>query len=224
MQKIALSKETRAALATAALVNNSIRIGRGNRILSMSPTQSVILEAEIPDTFPEEFSIYELNRFLQVLSQMEGAELGFNNSDHVMITSGRTSVKYMFANSEFVTHPGNQIALPTEELRCRLTGEDLAQITRLARVFGHNNLAFQAKGGVVHMITTTPELGNAASDNSILIEGAEVTQDGFYRLQLQHLVMPSGDYDLAISAAGITSFKRVDGKLNLFVGIEKDVV
>lgn len=222
MQTIALSKETRALLSTAALVNNSIRIEAGNMIRTISPQETVVMEAQVAETFPESFSIYELNRFQQVMSMMEGATLGFSGSDHVMISSGRINVKYKFSDASFVTHPGEDIGLPSEDLRARLAAEDLDNIRKLARVFGHNSLAFRAEGGKVHMITTTPELGGSASDNSILLEGAEATQDGLYRLLISNLVMPSGDYDLTVSAQGAAMFKSVDGVLKIMVGVEQD--
>lgn len=220
---VKLSAETRDLLKTASLINNSIKIEAGNVIKTVHESGAVLLEAEVPETFPETFSIYELNRFLSVLSlpNMKGADLIFSGQNFVEVKSGKASIKYKFTEASFIQHPGRQIVLPSEDLIIDLTSEDISNTMKMASVLGHKYLEFRAEGGKAYITTTSPDLSDASNDSLVEIADVPGTADGSYKIKLDNLVMPTGDYKVTVCAQGISKFEHKTRKVTGYIGLER---
>lgn len=219
-----LSPETLALLKTAMQINNSIRIEAGNRIRTVSASGSILLNAEVAETFPESFSIYELNRLLNVLSLplMKGANLIFNNLNYVEIVAGNASVKYKYTNQSFTQAPNREISLPSEDLTFKLSGADLQSLEKMASILGHKYLEIKTVNGKVLLATTSPELSDSSNDSLIDVGDANGAADGqSHRIKFENLILPDGDYEIAVCAAGISKFKHATSKIEVFIGLER---
>jgi hypothetical protein len=220
---VKLSAETRDLLKVVASINNSIKIEAGNVIRTVMPSGAVVFEAEIAETFPETFSIYELNRLLSVLNlpNLKDADLIFGGKNYVEIRSGKTSIEYKFTNENFVTHPGRPVALPSEDLKVDLSDTDLSNLEKMANALGHKILEFRVQGGKVFLTTTSPDLNETSNNSLIELGDANGAEDGSYRIKFENLILPSGDYKVTICKAGISSFEHAVKKIKVFVGLEK---
>lgn len=220
---VKLSGDTRELLKCVANINNSLKITAGNMIKTVSPSGAVLLEAEIAETFPESFAIYELSRLLSVLNlpNMKDAELNFDGQNFVDIKSGKTSVKYKFTAADFVSHPNKEIKLPSEDLIIDVTADDLANVQKMAAVLGHKFLEFRVDGGKAYMTTTSPDLGDASNDSLVEIADVPGTDDGSYKIKLDNLLMPAGDYKITICKVGISKFEHKTRKITGFIGLER---
>ena len=63
-----LSDSTLAVLKNFAGINNSILVKKGNQLRTISVAKNILAEAEIPEDFPRDVAIYDLNQFLNGLS------------------------------------------------------------------------------------------------------------------------------------------------------------
>ena len=63
-----LSSYTTSVLKNFATINQNLLIRKGNELLTMSAMKNVYGRANIEETFPKEFAIYDLNEFLAALS------------------------------------------------------------------------------------------------------------------------------------------------------------
>ncbi len=223
MKTVKLSPETRAILKVAASINNSIKVEAGNSIKVVHPTGSIVFEAEVAETFPETFSIYEMNRFLSVLNlpNMQDADLIFTGTNYVSIKAGKAEVKYKFTTEEFATHPGREIALPTEDLSVDISNDDINNLQKMAAALGHKIMQLQVSNGRIFLSTTTPELEDASNDSSIDMGDANGSVDGLYRIKFDNLILVPGDYKVTISSAGIARFEHKIKKIKSFIGLER---
>lgn len=222
---VTLSNDTREILKVMASINNSLKFVAGNELKTISANGSVIMEATIEETFPQGFSIYEMNRFLNVLGlpNMKEAALEFNDEKKVTIRSGKSHVNYFFSSDEFAQHPGKAIVLPTVDLDVNLTQEDIDNFVKGAAALGHKILAFRAAGGVVSLVATTPEM-DTSNDMEIelaLEEGATAPTDGEYKIKLEYVKLLPGDYRVQICAKGIMRLEHKTRKVVSFIGLEK---
>ena len=98
--KMKLSNETVTVLKNFSTINQNLVIKEGSSISTMSAMKNIVAKAEVKETFPQEFAIYDLNEFLSCLSLFEKPNLDFKD-DFVMITedsrSGR-SLKYWYSD------------------------------------------------------------------------------------------------------------------------------
>ncbi len=223
-QIVKLSQETRELLKIVATINNSIAIEAGNVIKTVSEGGGTILEAEIAETFPETFSIYDLSKFLSVLAlpNLKDADLIFNGEDHVEVRQGKASVKYKFTDGDFVRHPGKTLTMPTPDLEIDLTSVDIDNIQKMASVLGHKFLVFKVKDGKAYITTTSPDLGETSNDSLVELADVPGSADGEYRMRFDYMTLPKGDYRISISVRGISKFTHKTQKTEVYIGLERD--
>ena len=59
-----LSRHTLNMLKNFSDINMSIEIKKGNILRTVSVQKNILAQAELEEDFPQDFAIYELNRFL----------------------------------------------------------------------------------------------------------------------------------------------------------------
>ena len=62
-----LSDSTLTVLKNFAGINNSILVKEGSQLRTISVAKNILAEAEIPEDFPRDVAIYDLNQFLNCL-------------------------------------------------------------------------------------------------------------------------------------------------------------
>ena len=87
-----LSDSTLAVLKNFAGINNSILVKKGTQLRTMSVAKNILAEAEIPEDFPRDVAIYDLNQFLNGLSLHQDPNLDFTEDSHITIKEGRRSI------------------------------------------------------------------------------------------------------------------------------------
>ena len=115
-----LSKHTLNMLKNFSDINMSIEIKKGNILRTVSVQKNILAQAELEDEFPQDFAIYELNRFLGAVSLFDDPEFTFNGKSTNIGTS-RHSVDYVYCDpSMIVTPPENNINFPEPEVKFTL--------------------------------------------------------------------------------------------------------
>ena len=108
-----LSDNTVNILKNFAGINNSILVKQGNQLRTISVAKNILAEAEIPEDFPRDVAIYDLNQFLNGLSLHQDPDLDFSEETYLTISEGRRKVKYFFADPQVIIAPHEkEISLP----------------------------------------------------------------------------------------------------------------
>jgi len=63
-----LSNDTKDVLKNFSTINQNLLVKSGNVINTMSAMKNIVAKATIPDSFSNEFAIYDLNGFLSAMS------------------------------------------------------------------------------------------------------------------------------------------------------------
>ena len=80
-----LTSNTISILKNFSTINQNLMVKTGNTLSTMSAMKNIVAQAEVTETFPQEFAIYDLNEFLSALSLFEEPELNFRDQ-YVTIT------------------------------------------------------------------------------------------------------------------------------------------
>ena len=75
-----ISNETFEILKNFAMINPSIALNPGSILQTVAPSKTVMAKADIKDKFPSTGAIYDLNRFLGVVSLFEQPTFDFGES------------------------------------------------------------------------------------------------------------------------------------------------
>jgi len=80
-----LSSETLTVLQNFAKLNSGIQFKAGNKIKTISTGKNVLAEATLKDSFPQDFCVYDLNKFLTIHSIGKDTDIDFD--DIIKITN-----------------------------------------------------------------------------------------------------------------------------------------
>ena len=139
-----LSEQTVALLKNFSGINQNIQFKAGNRIQTISAQKNILVSAEIPESFPSDFAIYDLNKMLGVMSLFQDPDLEVG--DKTMKIGGK--VDYMFADpAMIVSPPDKDLAFPDPEVSFTLSKGDFSQVTKAAAVLGLPHICVQGKNG-----------------------------------------------------------------------------
>ena len=128
-ESMKLTDSTLTVLKNFAGINNSILVKKGNKLRTISVAKNILAEADIPEDFPKDVAIYDLNQFLNGLSLHQDPNLDFSEDSHLTIREGKRRVKYFFADPQvIIAPPEKEITLPTEDVCFQLESITLSLI------------------------------------------------------------------------------------------------
>ena len=127
-----LSNDTVAVLKNFSSINQNLVIKAGNEISTMSAMKNIVAKADVKETFPKNFAIYDLNEFLAALSLFEKPDLEFKD-DFVSITEENSSgkfLKYWYSDPSVVTTPTKDITMPECEVQFSFANTVLSDVQK----------------------------------------------------------------------------------------------
>jgi hypothetical protein len=211
-----LAKVTLEILRNLASINQGIIIRPGSRLVTMNVMKSMFVNATIPDVFPKEFAIYDLNELLQSISAFNDPEIEFFD-DKLTISEGSDEVEYRYSNPNVVISPGDRkITLTSEDKTFTLTKTHLDRIDKFASIHKLKEIKIDCKQICV---LNRNNVGNRFSIQMDIRCTADMP-DSF--LKVENLKLIPVDYDVAISSKRIARFtsKSSDYPIEYYLTLE----
>lgn len=215
-----LSDNTLGILKNFAGINNSILVKEGNQLRTISVMKNILAEAEIPEDFPRQFGIYDLNQFLNGLSLHSDPNLDFTEQSYLTISEGRRKVKYFFADPQvIIAPPEKEITLPTEDVCFQLESITLEKLLKAAAVYQLPDLCAVSENGTIKLVVHDKK--NDTSNEFAIVVG-ETDRNFSFNFKIENIKIIPGAYDVVISSKLLSRF--VNSKLNLtyYIALEPD--
>lgn len=221
-----LSENTLQVLKNYATINPNIIINEGKNIKTVSEMKGVASSATLDCDWPVRFGIYDLNEFLSALSLVDKPRLDFKDT-HLVIkdSSGRSGVKYFYANEEILTSLDRDLKMPDIDINFTLDSTTLSKIKRAASVLGHDYLSVTPNNGSISLsvVDSKDSSGSATSNSfSIDVEGNTNSDDFEMVFNISNLKMVEGDYNVGISKNLISQFENKDNGIKYWCALEKE--
>ena len=217
-----LSEDTLGVLKNFSTINQNIIIKEGNDIKTISEARNVVAQAIIEENFSNEFGIYDLNEFINVLGLVDTPRLKFSE-DYVTIgdSTGRTKVKYYFSSQDTLTSPQKPVIMPDVEVKFVLTNDTLSKLKRAASTLGHTELSISNKNGTL-CLSVVDSQNTTSNTFSMDVDGTFEQNIPFnFVLNIPNLKIISGDYDVSISSKLISQFKNKEKNILYWIALEK---
>lgn len=212
-----LSENTINILKNFATINPSLLVYPGNSITTMSPVKSIYAKANVEESFPTKFAIYELSKFLGVTSLFKEPELDFGERQ-VKIVSGRQSVNYTYADSSMIVapDPNKDINFPAADVEFSISQEELQKVVRATGVLQLPDIAVAGDGSTI-LVTATNSKNPTADVFSIEVGTTDKTFNMVFKVD-NIVKLISGNYEVKISSKGLS--KWTTDKVTYFVATE----
>ena len=198
------SNETLNVLKSFTAINKSILLNAGNTIKTITPEKTLIAIAEVPDTMPSQACVYDLSRFLSILSLYNDPDIDFGDK-YFIISEGKRRTRYVYADISMIhTPPEKEITLPSADVTVNVSEGDLSSVLKAAGVLQFSEVAFVGEGGKCYLKAI--DSANANADDF----GVEIgeTADKFnVIIKTDNLKLLPLDYQVTICSKGISEFK-----------------
>ena len=215
-----LSDNTLGILKNFAGINNSILVKKGNQLRTISVAKNILAEAEIPEDFPRDVAIYDLNQFLNGLSLHQDPDLDFSEETHLTIREGRRKVKYFFADPQvIIAPPEKEISLPSQDACFQLDSSALEKLLKAAAVYQLPDLSVVGGAGVVKLIVRDKK--NDTS-NEYAVTVGETDKSFTFNFKVENIRIIPGSYDVVVSSKLLSKFTNSKLNLTYYIALEPD--
>jgi len=226
-----IHNETVEYLKNFAEINQSLVIERGKVIKTVSEQTNVMAKAELGQEFPQDFAIYDLNKFLGVLSLFVEPQFDFSEKsvkvqssvDANNYTAGDQIAEYQFANMSLFENEkkilAKDIKLPEPEASFKLEEKYFVSIMRAASVMSLPEIAVIAKDGKIKL----QAIDSKTSVDSYAVDLGNSDSNFKMIFKLENLKLMKGTYDVKISNKGLGHFKNTEKKLEYWIATEQTV-
>lgn len=217
-------------LKNYAEINQSLLFKEGSTIKTVNEQTNVLSKCTIEESFPQEFAIYDLNKFLGVLSLFSEPDLSFSNNsvsikssiDANNFVAGDQVAEYQFANKALFEDEekilAKDIELPSVEATFELHEKYLSQVMRAAAVMSLPEIAVQGNQGENIMMKA---IDSKTSVDSFSVDVGKTSPSTFSVIfKIENLKMMRGSYDVSISNAGLGHFSHTTKELEYWIATE----
>lgn len=213
-----LSENTLSVLKNFSSINSGIVLQKGNLQKTISPEKSILVEAEIEDTLPEQFGIYDLNQFLGNVSTLNNPELTFSENSVLMNDGEITFNYYSCSTNLIVSPPDKELKLKQVDVSFTLTNANLTKLLRLAAMNNLTHLSVVGKNGEIRL--QTHEKANDTSNYASFKLNDYNGEDFTASFKVENIKLIPGDYDVEIQLGAFAKFVSKSGKIKYFIALE----
>tara|TARA_R110000744_G_scaffold121106_4_gene225516 strand:+ start:1028 stop:1711 length:684 start_codon:yes stop_codon:yes gene_type:complete len=219
-----ISNETFDILKNFAMINPSIVLSPGNVLQTVAPSKNIMAKAIIKDAFPLAGAIYDLHRFLGVVSLFEDPAFDFSARD-VTIRGKQNSVNYTFAEPSMIITPPDdkQITVNNPDVEIDVDWSKLSNVLKAANVLQVPEISLTStKDGVVSLKAIDSKNPSADEYKEELGTYNEIEYNFIFKTET--FKMMSADYNVKINKQGISQFtsKSEDSpKLTYWIAVEQ---
>lgn len=208
-----ISKQTRSILTNYSTINSNLFVEAGNQIRTMSPSRSIVSDVTVEEEFPVSFGLYDLNRFLRVLSLFSDPDLDFHDS-YVVISEGNKSTLVRFSEPSLLSYPKKHIADLDYDVQFNLDKGSFENILKMANVMDLPDLIIRnsekddTKAEIV-LVDLGKTNNDEQSDKSTIEVELKTTSMGEkfrFHLAVEDLRMIPDDYTIQMSNQNLSKF------------------
>ena len=209
------SERTLTILKSFAGINKSIQMKEGTVLKTITPEKTLIAIANIPDEIPSEACIYDMSRFLSILSLYDDPDVEFHDK-YFIISEGRRRTKYVYADISMIhTPPEKEITIPSEDVVVDVKWDDLQSVLKAAGVLQFSEVAFVGESGNCYLKAIDSSNDNADDYD---VEIGETDDTFKIIIKTDNLKLLPQDYRVTLCSKGISEFRGKD--VTYFVAIE----
>jgi hypothetical protein len=207
--------ETIQILKNFATINPNMVFKQGNTLATINAAKSIFARVKIEETIPREFSIYELNSLLQILSFSENQEIEFGDKS-LTISNDMGSFEYFYCSIAISSPPEKEVKIDPL-FSFTLTAKDIQSITKVAGLLAAPNLSIVSKSGKVSMKIGDKKMDASNSFHKVI---GTFDQDFSADIATENLKLIPDDYEVKLSKKLACEFSSKNSSMVYLIALE----
>lgn len=215
-----LTEETLSVMKNFANINSGVVLRKGNVQKTMSPEQTILVEATLSDAFPETFGIYDLNQFLGNVTTLNAPSLKFSDNS-VKMTDDDVELTYSACSPSLIIAPpeGKDLVMGSPDVTFTLSKAALQKILKISAMNSLPNISII--GSSDGLFIQSHELKNDTSNSARMRLDDYSGNDFSISFKTDNLKMISDNYNVQIKIGGFSCWTNTSGTLKYFIAMEK---
>jgi hypothetical protein len=220
-KSIKLSKETLEILKNFASINSNILVQPGKTISTISPVKNVLAEATVVEDFPIPFGLWDLNRFLGVVSLFSDPEFVFEEK-FVTIHGKNSSVKFFYSEPKLLTvPPAKKIQMPESSISFILNQKDFSDLMKMSATLQLSDICVRSNEEKIELAVVDKK-GASSDCGSIVVGDNNTTKNFEFYFKSENLKLIPGDYEVTIGGITVSRFVSKNRYLTYWIALEVD--
>jgi len=193
MSTVTFSKNTLAILKNFSSLNSNLLVKPGNIIKTITPSKTGMAVATVEETFDVEFGIWDLNKFLGVVSLFHNPTFNFGEKSVKIKNGGDSVVNYYYSESRLLTYPTKDVNMPEVNISIDLTEKNFNELQKAASVMQLPDLSFKSdEDQIVAMVS---DLSDPTSNSYKVVVGeGDDLPDFLFNFKMENIKILPGDY------------------------------
>lgn len=190
-----ISQETLKVLKNFSSINPNILFKEGDVVSTVSASKCIFSKCKIDESFPSEFAIYDLPRFLATLSLFSDPELEIKEKS-MEIKEGKKKLNYTFTNPALViAAPDKDFTVDSPKAEFEISAANLQELMKALSVLSVPSISIIGDGNNLSISAVDPK--NTTGDVYTLKVGS-TDQTFNIILGAENLQMLPRDYTVKI--------------------------
>jgi hypothetical protein len=195
MSTVTFSKNTLAILKNFSSLNSNLLVKPGNTIKTITPSKNGMAIATVEEKFDVEFGIWDLNKFLGVISLFNNPTFNFSDKSVKIKNGGSSVVNYYYSEPRLLTVPTKDIVMPAVNVSVELTEKSFSELQKAASVMQLPDLSFASEDGTV--VAKVSDLSDPTTNSyKITVNESYSGQEFLFNFKMENIKILPGDYKI----------------------------
>jgi hypothetical protein len=210
-----LSETSLLTFKNFASINSGVVLNTGHVQRTWSVDKSILVEAELEESFPFTFGIYDLNQFLGNVTTLKTPSLTFSK-DHVTLNDDEMNIKYRACDTELISSPPNKtLVLNDPDVTFDLSQAALTKILKLASMNNLFNISVIGENGKLRI--QAHDKSNDKSNEIFTELDSWSGKDFICTFRSENIKVIPDDYTVSIKLNAFSHFKSKTRNLSYFI-------
>ena len=195
MSTVTFSKNTLTILKNFSSLNSNLLVKPGNVIKTITPSKTGMAVATVEENFDVEFGIWDLNKFLGVISLFNNPTFAFGEKSVKIKNGGDSVVNYYYSEPRLLTYPTKDVNMPKVDISITLTEKNFNELQKAASVMQLPDLSFKSDDDdIVAMVS---DLSDPTSNSyKVVVGSGDVLPDFLFNFKMENIKILPGDYKI----------------------------
>ena len=185
----------------------------------MSSGKNIYAEARVAEDFDVAVPIWDLNKFLGVISMFANPDLEFYET-YVVISNGRSSVKYFYSEPTLLTVPTREVKMPKTAIKFDFDEKDLNEVLKAASILQVSDFNLIGESGRFY-ITVDDASQSTSNSFEIVLDENYSGPDFQGTINVSEIKFIPGSYTVELTDTVISKFTHKNLDLSYYVAIKR---
>ena len=215
-----ISTGTLDILKNFATINTNILVRQGNTLSTISTGKNIFARAEISESFPKEFAIYDLNSLLSLLTLMEDTDVDFQD-ESLKVSKGTSVFEYYYADPNIIVSAPDKTIDVDNFFQFDFTKDDVDMILKAAAITAAPMLSIVGKDKEVVVTVSDPSTPKSNSFRQVI---GTTDKEFDARLAIENFKVIPLSYSVTLSQKKFMFLESSKGDLKYWLALERSSI